>query len=182
MIRRLLDLLPHDTLVVGGAPYMRRWYVLGYAPGDLNAPVGSPGNTRSGRWWRLPFAVRIHEIVASDDSRAFHDHPWPFVSILLRGAYDETTPAWSGPVVLAFPTPDDERNPVRRFSAPAVNIKSAEDLHVLTIPEGGRSVWTLFLTARKRRTWGFAGPFGWIGWREFDDAFPGREAWTEPGR
>lgn len=180
MIRRLLDLLPHDTLHIGGRPYMHRWYVLGYAPDDLDAEVGSRRNSRSGWWWNLPFAVRIHEIVASDDSRAFHDHPWPWVSILLRGAYDETTPAFVS-VVGTTLRPTHPSNPTRRFAAPAVNRKAAEDLHVLTIPTGGRSVWTLFLTAKKRRTWGFATPSGWFPWREFDAKFPERDAWTEVG-
>lgn len=213
MIRRLLDLLPHDTLMIGGRPYMRRWYVFGYAPTPDDpdkrmvcatcemavfagcsafdgsgawthaaeimdadhAPVAISA-TRPGWWWRDHGlgAVRIHQIIASDDSRAFHDHPWPFASVGLTGSYVEVTPFLGDGAV---PAPDDPRNWRRRWRAPFLNRKAATDLHVLEVD--GRPVWTLFLTRPKERSWGFAGPFGWLPWRTFDAEFPERDAWTE---
>lgn len=174
-LRSLLDLLPHDTLMIGGKPYMRRWYVFGYAPEVDDPNLSTPGGCRRGRWWNSCLgAIRIHEIVASDDSRAFHDHPWPFVSILLRGSYIERRP-WP-PHGTVHP-PDDHRNAEHTYRAPAINRKAATDLHVLTVERG--PVWTLFLTRPKQRSWGFAGPFGWMPWREFDARFPERDAWTE---
>ena len=249
MIGRLLDRLvpwlerhvPHDTLMIGGRPYMHRWYLFGYAPtpddpdarmicatcrldvqelpdwhGEDGAtwvhvghgaaiqnvdhvavPISAP---REGWWWNDHGigAVRLHKIVASDDSRAFHDHPWPFLALGLSGSYVEIVPA-PGSVVYGTdglgnahiadcPTPHggDWSNATsfgysgvrhRRYRAPFVNVKRAEDLHVLEI-EGG-PVWTLFLTRPKQRSWGFAGPFGWLPWRQFDEQFPEREAWTD---
>lgn len=222
-VRPLLDRLPHDTLMIGGKPYMRRWYLFGYAPdpedvdkrmmcavcsGDVYRAENTTGSwwahaghggavlderhsavaisaSRPGWWWRDHGigAVRVHEIVAGDDSRAFHDHPWAFLAIGLSGSYIEETPD-PGLVehdelgaVTHCPLPGIWWNRKRRFTAPFVNVKRATDLHVLDVHDG--PVWTLFLTRPKTRSWGFAGPFGWMGWRDFDSAFPERDAWTD---
>lgn len=146
-----------------------------------HAPVAISAE-RPGWWWTDHGlgAVRIHEIVASDDSRAFHDHPWPFLSILLRGSYVEIQPGWGlsdcDGVVVACPSPGEDDESIRRYRAPTINRKHAMDLHVLTVERG--PVWTLFLTRPKVRSWGFAGPFGWLPWRSFDKEFPERDAWT----
>src|ERR1700733_7651031 len=42
--------------------YVRRWY--------LETPFGS---------------IRVHHWLHSDDDRAFHDHPWWFWTLVLRG-------------------------------------------------------------------------------------------------
>lgn len=235
-IHRLLDrLFPHDTLNVGGRPYMHRWYVFGYAPTeddpdarmicagkmagtDGQAPClmelqpGCSAADGTGEWshlaetfdldhapvpvsapregWRWQDhgigAFRIHCTVASDDSRAFHDHPWPFFSIGIRGAYLERRPKRfpSPPQHLTgddrtvwYPTPSDAVNTTtHRYRAPFVNRKAATDLHVLEVERG--PVWTLFCTRPKQRSWGFAGPFGWLPWRRFDAEFPERDAYT----
>lgn len=51
------------------------------------------------RYWifpygKLPFgiAVRVHQILRSDSDRHYHDHPFPYISIVLRGGYVEVTP------------------------------------------------------------------------------------------
>lgn len=157
------------------------WYHRGEADHDVQ-PVSAP---RYGWRWQDHGlgAVRLHCTVASDDSRAFHDHPWPFLSIGLAGAYVETQPAttitkgmgaerqvaWASEV-------DHPDNPRRLFRAPFLNRKAATDLHVLEVDKG--PVWSLFFTRPKVRSWGFAGPFGWLGWRAFDAEHPERDAWT----
>jgi hypothetical protein len=42
-------------------------------------------NTRFG-------GVKLHHILRSDDDRDLHDHPWSFLSIVLKGGYWEHTP------------------------------------------------------------------------------------------
>lgn len=45
--------------------------------------------------WRLRivqtplFGVYLHKLGTPDPRDTLHDHPWPFVSIVLRGGYDE---------------------------------------------------------------------------------------------
>lgn len=50
-------------------PYLRRWVVEG----------------KSGR------SVRIHHFYRSDDARHFHDHPWWFVTLVVRGGYTDVS-------------------------------------------------------------------------------------------
>jgi hypothetical protein len=174
VIRALLNFLPHDTLEVGGEPYMRRWYLAGYAPGALDPSGERRSVSRPGWWWNWPFgAVRLHEIVSSDDQRAFHDHPWDFVAVGLRGSYVEEVPRrvtmgtdGLGRSYIAH-CPKPGTGDRRRFHAPFVNRKRATDLHSLTVERG--PVWTLFVSGRKQRTWGFAGPNGWTHYRDFPE-------------
>lgn len=50
-------------------PYMRRWVI------DFKI-----------------FAIRVHRWQGSDDARAFHDHPWWFLTLVLRGSYTDVSP------------------------------------------------------------------------------------------
>ena len=40
---------------------------------------------------KFPFNVTLHKIVKSDDP-IFHDHPWPYLTVILKGGYYEHTP------------------------------------------------------------------------------------------
>lgn len=103
------------------------------------------------RW----FSIRLHHIVLPDVDRWPHDHPWPFVAIVLRGGYDEV---W-GRAGDAYPR---HRKRVRRFNA-----HGATDVHrIVQLHRGGRGAWTLFLTGREQREWGFTMPDGWMAWHE----------------
>lgn len=88
------------------------------------------------------FSLRLHRIRLPDHGRELHDHPWPFLSVVLRGWYDEEIPDSSGGTVTR----------VRRIRW--VNWKSATDYHrVVRVPD--RGVWTLFLTGQRWRRWTF---------------------------
>lgn len=113
------------------------------------------------RWWVIPRSqqcnVYLHEIVASDDDRALHDHPWDSTSMIIEGGYIEHTPEGR------FPR-----------SAGDVVSRKATDAHRLEIPEGGRCV-SLFITGPKVRDWGFHCPNGFVLWSDFvDDADSGK--------
>ena len=47
--------------------------------------------------WTLGCSVRIHHILSSDSDRVLHDHPWPFVTMILRGGYFEDRPLFNDP-------------------------------------------------------------------------------------
>jgi len=91
------------------------------------------------------FGLLVNDIRKPDSDRWMHDHPWGFLSLLLRGSYREETPSGSRMV---------------RW----VNLKRATDLH--RIVHVSRAM-TLVLTTRKKRTWGFLTDHGWVGWREY---------------
>lgn len=117
------------------------------------------------RFWivpygRGPFAARVHHILRSDDDRAFHDHPWPYLTIILKGGYIEVTPVYDA---------DGFYQGERRIwrGAGSVLLRGARSWHRLEIPECV-DTWTLFITGPKRQSWGFmAQPKNKIYWREY---------------
>lgn len=131
--------------------------------------IGDPDRPYLLRWWLIPrnrwFNVYLHHILRSDDDRALHDHPWWNLSIVLKGGYEEVTPAgtfWRRPGSLVL----------RRATA--------RHRLILPIRGGGiRYCWTLFITGPKVRDWGFWCQQGWVHWRDF--AKPGSDGETGRG-
>lgn len=116
------------------------------------------------RYWllpygRLPFAARVHHILRSDDDRAFHDHPWPYVSIILKGGYTERTPRFNDGLYAG--------TSLKSYRAGAVLFRRARHLHTLIVPDG-MDTWTLFITGPKVQSWGFVeNPAFKVYWREY---------------
>ena len=123
---------------------------------DRRAPDVDIGPGYMHRWWVVPrnrfLNVYLHKVMRSDDDRALHDHPWACLSLILSGEYREVLP---GGVVHR-----DEGSiiPRRAFAAHRLEVYP------------GRPVWTLFITGRKSREWGFHCPRGWIHWTKFTTA------------
>jgi hypothetical protein len=95
------------------------------------------------------FGIMFHRIFRPDNQRDLHDHPWSFLSFVLRGSYVEDTP-----------------NGLRRVRW--WNWKRAEDRHSIR-EVSRRPVWTLVFTGPKRRTWGFwiDGGTRFVKWTEY---------------
>lgn len=108
------------------------------------------------RWFRL--GLKLHRIERPDRERDLHDHPWAFLSIVLRGGYIEELPG-------------------RRYRwVRLVNLKRARDahriVHLMRVP-----TWTLVITFGRCREWGFHTAAGWVAWRDYEalaDASPGQ--------
>ena len=107
--------LSHEALGLPECPYLKRWVL----------DVG-------------PFAVRLHRWTASDDARAFHDHPWWFLTLVLWGGYTDVSPQGRD-----------------RLTMGSVRFRSAAHRHTVEVD---RTTWTLLLTGRATRRWGF-----WVG-------------------
>jgi hypothetical protein len=92
------------------------------------------------------------------DSREVpHDHPWSFVSFILKGGYDEMRK-----------NPHDTHAPLRLRRHRRMNIMRRDDAHfilrLLKVP-----TWTLLFMGKRRRTWGY--------WER--TKFDGEWKWTE---
>lgn len=120
--------------------YMERYWLVPYhkmRPGyDGTGPVS----------WRRPIArmlqtfgiaVRLHHILRSDKGRDFHDHPWHYCTIILRGGYWEHTPKGC-----------------KYHGAGSILLRRATSWHRLEV-EPGKTAWTLFITGRRKQGWGF---------------------------
>jgi hypothetical protein len=149
MIRRLFSRLA-DRLIARAQRtpyqhlpgYMERFWLLPYS-----------------RW--RPFAARVHHILRSDDDRAFHDHPWPYLTIVLRGGYTEVRPLFSDSGIYIGTT--------SRWHGPgSILFRRAKSWHRLELP-AGETAWTLFVSGPKSQSWGFmpAPDLNKIYWRRY---------------
>ena len=118
--------VPYIDPALGDVDYLRRWYL-----------VECP--------W---FTLLVQCIGGPDESGDLHDHPWSFLSILLRGSYGERTNAGS--------------RHVERF-----NFKWAEDFHTIEWLWMGRPVWSFLFCGPRRRVWGFATEDGWVPFNKY---------------
>lgn len=103
------------------------------------------------RYWLLPYnrlgvAVRVHHILRSDDDRYLHDHPWPYITILLRGGYTEVQPIFRDRMFKGLTHTWRPEG--------SVLFRRATSWHRLVVPEG-KTTWTLFITGPKVQSWGF---------------------------
>ncbi|MES2004303.1 MAG: hypothetical protein V4450_07265 [Bacteroidota bacterium] len=92
------------------------------------------------------FSIKIHKLMSSD-SACDHDHPWAFITFLLKGGYVEYTPTGS-----------------KVYSRFSLLYRPAKYVHRLEIHQ---PVWTFVITFKKVRQWGFITPRGWIPFYEY---------------
>ena len=110
---KLFKLKWREELKCATGVYVRRWY--------LETPL---------------FSMRLHHWLHSDDSRNFHDHPWWFITLVLKGEYTDCSP-----------------NGFERMGAGKIAFRPALHKHTVMVDNGG--CWTLLLTGPKIRKWGF---------------------------
>lgn len=136
--------LPSPDFVVG-IDYLQRWW-LAKIVADHNFDRLGPirDHTRETN----DHNCYLHRVTGSDDDRALHDHPWPNVSFIIEGEYREHTP-----IGVFHRKPGD------------IVFRQADALHRLELVKG--PVWSLFITGKKVREWGFACPKGWVHWEVF---------------
>ena len=95
---------------------------------------------------RFPFNLTLHKIVKSDDP-ILHDHPWPYLTIILKGGYYEHTPLFSNDGKLI--------GELSQWRGPgSVIYRKAKEFHWLELEEG-KPATTLFFMGPQQRDWGF---------------------------
>lgn len=119
------------------------------------------------------FGVYVHRMDGPDPRSTLHDHPWSFLSLILRGGYTEHY----------APGLDADTGKVgwmRSWGRGTLHRLRAEDAHailqLLRFP-----TWTLLVVGRRRRTWGYWDEHGWTPFdqhrhaAEFDAALAARK-------
>ncbi|MGC1549862.1 MAG: hypothetical protein WA777_15175 [Rhodanobacter sp.] len=142
--------LYHDD----GRPYMERYWL--FRIGQSRQYPDEDSET-------CPlFSIRVHRIVSSDD-RTFHDHPWNYTTLILRGGYTEVTPRWGiiQPYMITMADDYDGHDPCLyntnngvRYEAGSVLRRKADNWHFLEL-NPGEEAWTMFIMGPKRQDWGF---------------------------
>lgn len=96
---------------------------------------------------KFPFNVTLHKIVKSDDP-IYHDHPWPFMTVVLKGGYWEHTPI--------FNSKNQFIGDVRTWRGPgSIIMRKATEFHWLEMHPDKNSATTLFFMGPQQRDWGF---------------------------
>jgi len=139
-----------------GADYMHRYYLF----------------LKDRKWF--PFNVTLHTIVRSDDP-IMHDHPWPYLTIVLKGGYYEHFPLYDGK--------GNKIGEMSRWCGPGTIIKrKAHEYHYLEL-DAERPATTLFFMGPQQREWGFLveakkGKHRWVKndhylevWKDYHDKY-----------
>lgn len=130
----------------GGCHFVKRW--------TIESPAG--------------YGLRLHRFYPDVEELTPHDHPWWFITFVLRGDYVDVTCR--------------EGVEVRRdfIRAPAVRFRGVRHEHrTITSAPGA---WTIVINGADKRTWGFwPTPGRWLAWQEFRDRGLGRAACERDG-
>lgn len=98
--------------------------------------------------WRIIqtpfFAIYLHKILTGDSDLYVHDHPWTFVSIILRGGYIETRR-------------DNKTRRLYKRHIRHINVMRRDDAHYIEWLDR-KPTWSFLFIGRRRRTWGFYVP------------------------
>lgn len=132
--------------------------------------LGNPECVYAERWiLKLPFkwSIRLHHFFKSDDARAHHDHPWWFITLVIRGSYVDESPCmecegrgeWevgnisdlADTMWESCPFCDGRGTALDVLTPGTVRYRPAEWQH--TVLTSG--VWTICLTGPPIRKWGF---------------------------
>lgn len=143
MLLKLLDRLGRKRIVmdrVENEPYLERYYLF---LRERN---------------RFPFNIFLHKFLKSDPDDV-HDHPWPFLTVILRGGYWEWTPQ--------FDAEGRKTGEIARWCRPgSVRWASANQYHRVEL-DPDVTCWTLFMPGVKQRDWGFLVRNQWVQWEEY---------------
>jgi len=122
------------------------------------------------RWFIRPkndrHNIYFHCFCRDDEDRALRDHPWWNVSLLLHGQYIEVTGVFDK---------NDKITGFKRtlYRAGDLKIRRATDAHRVELQKDKRGnpipCYSLFMTGRVSRKWGFLCPTGWRSSTEFHD-------------
>ena len=100
------------------------------------------------RGYKSGRAIYIHHFVGNDWSLDLHDHPKRFISIGIKGSYREITKTGD-----------------HWYRAPWIRWFPATHAHRIETPPAG--CWTLAITLRATREWGFWHDGQWVHWHDY---------------
>jgi hypothetical protein len=120
MIKKLKFWKRHDLLWADGTIFMTRYTLL-----KLKS-----------------FSLKIHRFRRGDEE--IHDHPWPFVSLVVWRSYMEVTP----------------QDAIKRGWL-SLRYRPAQWAHKVCV-EQGKDAWTICATFGRAREWGFLSNGQWI--------------------
>lgn len=104
------------------------------------------------------FAVYLHDIHKDDGDRAPHNHPWPFLSLVVRGYYVER--------VYPDPIGRPEHYILKTHTAHFVHRMGTGAAH--RIVDASPGLRTLIVTGPRRASWGFFEHGEYTDWADYE--------------
>ncbi len=103
------------------------------------------------------FSVKLHWIHRPDPDRDLHDHPWPFVSFVLRGRYEE------------YESKDPKNKPGKWRAINWFNYKNTKTAHRISYARDG--TMTLIFAGPRSKSWGFFNEETreYINWKDYEE-------------
>jgi hypothetical protein len=144
----------------------------GWLAGGPHFKIGGEDDPYLLRWYLLPrnrlFNVYLHKFLRDDIDTALHDHPWWFVSWIVKGGYYEVT---QDPTV-------PRAEVVRTRAAGSVAFRRADHRHRVVLLRSRQDYrmlpcWTVVVTGPVSRSWGFWCNGRFIHWRKFTEDYEG---------
>ena len=137
---------------------MLRWILNKFLVKEIKE---TDGTLHFRRWclFLLPwFRIYIHQICLPDYDKHLHDHPWNFLSIILKGSYLERYMQGPGYNVIRS---------IWRWPGSFIFHKRS-DAHKIETTNG--DVWTLVFAIGKYKMWGYRMPepydLGYLAWMD----------------
>lgn len=154
---------------------MRVYHISAKTGNDTISP-GEGDRVHLSRWILLggknPWVLQllVNQIHYPDVNDCYHDHPWPFLSLVLWGGYVEEIKAADGSLK------------VKRRWPGMIHYRPATHTHRIVRLPWGKS-YTLVLQLPKVREYGYHTREGWVHWIEYVKKQAGKGiAWCRPIR
>lgn len=113
------------------------------------------------RRWRVIttkwFSLYVHAIYDRDKDIFLHDHPWNFISLILKGGYQED---------YAFPSQGIHNMTRWRRPGSIRRMEGIGEYHRIRRLING-TCWSLVLTGARENQWGYLTPSGWVHNKEY---------------
>ena len=141
MLLKILEFFNRKRVILDrfGREYMHRYYLGFKEKINWNDTVKPYPN------------IFLHKLCLSDEDRDVHDHPWNYVTVILKGGYYEITPILKDGIQIG-------ENKV--WKGPGSIIwRKANDFHRLEMENPS---WTLFMHGWRKRDWGFLTQKGFV--------------------
>lgn len=165
LIIRLAKRTPYMHLYhADGTLYMERYWLV---PRFMLTRVPDGLGWELKPWAKTWPTLRIHHIHTPDNDRHMHNHPWSFISLVLRGGYEEHRPLIEDPERPLFALNGREYHTLNVRKPGSVALRFTTDRHLIAKVDVGGAI-TLVGTAGKAQAWGFFTETGYVPWRVYD--------------